>query len=183
MNKFGFISSLFTLALFFLEFIPLGLSIGVSGETSSWLLQIFGFSTNPWMRAYAQFPLEFFNNGNIRIFIWGIISNGHLRLWYEIHLISFIVLFLLGFIKGIATFIGSLMETKAGKNIMLFNFIALIIIIIYIVIGIPFFSVDIIGTSIDILGFIDYLEIAFLLLLFDLLLSYYAFNHHPIKED
>jgi hypothetical protein len=183
MNKFGFVSSLITLIIFFLEFIPLGLYIGASGATSSWLLNVFGVSTNPWMRAYAQFPLEFFNDGNVRLFIWGIISNGNLSLWHEVHLLSFLVLFLLSIIKGFITFIGSLKENKAGKNLMVFNLIALLIIITYIVIGTPFFSLEIIGTSLDILGFIDYLEIAFLLLLLDLLFSYYALNHHPIKEE
>ena len=83
MNKFGFLSCLLTFCLFFLEFIPLGIQIGASGATSSWLLNIFGVSTDPWIRAYAQFPLEFYNDGHVKLFIWGIISNGTLHLWLE----------------------------------------------------------------------------------------------------
>ena len=183
MNKFGFLSCLLTFCLFFLEFIPLGIQIGASGATSSWLLNIFGVSTDPWIRAYAQFPLEFYNDGHVKLFIWGIISNGTLHLWLEVHILSFIVLFVLSFVRGIVTLIGSLKQTKAGKRMMLFNFIALIIIITYILFGLPFFSLEITGTSLNLLGFIDFLEIAFLLFLLDLLFSYYALNHHPIKEE
>ena len=182
MNKFGFISSILTLVLFFFEFIPLGLIIGAQGNISMWLLNLFGINSNPWVGAYATFPLEFFNNGTVRIFLWGIISDGSITLWHEIHLISFIFLFCLSLSKGFITLIGSVKETTGGKKIMIFNFITLIIILTYIIIGIPFFSSEILGTNVNIFYILDYLEIAFLLLLFDLLFSYYALNHHPIKE-
>jgi len=183
MNKFGFVSSLLTLLLVFLEFIPLGLYIGVSGATSSWVFNIFGITTNPWLKAYAHFPLEFFNDGELRIFIWGVIRNGDLNLWSDIHLLSFLVLFLLSLVKGILTLIGSFKETGTGKKLMIFNFIALLIVIFYIIAGIPIFSLEIFGNAFDVLELIDFLEISFLLLLIDGVFSYYAFNHHPIKEE
>ncbi len=182
MNKFGFISSLLTLVLLFLQFLPIGIQFGVEGNISIWLCEYCKIETNPWFKSHVQITLELFHNGNQRVFLWGILNNNKIQMWNEIHLFGFILLFVFGLLAGFLTLFTCAKETKGGKKFMSFNFFVLLIILLFIIIGIPIYSKEILGEKLDIFDIFNYLNFGFYVLLLDFILAAIAYGNHPIKE-
>ena len=73
MNKFGLISLLLTSVLYFLQFIPLGIS--------------FQFES-PFIIALVKIPIHIFAYENNEIFFWGIIANGNFQFWFNINILT-----------------------------------------------------------------------------------------------
>jgi len=181
MNKFGFLLGIFTLILVFLQFIPLGLNFGVGGVSSSWLLTYFGVS-NPVLSSFVKFPLELITYGDRQIFLWGMIFGDELYLWFEINILTFIFLFVISILIAIFSIIGSKKENSIGKKLILFSLIAYIIIILYLIIGIPICSQEILGIQ---FGYIDIflnLNYGFYILILNCILALVAYLKHPLKE-
>jgi len=113
MNNYAFLSGLLTFFLLFFQFIPLGIIFGSSGSISNWVLAYFG-SINPFVNYYSKISLELMSIGEYQIFLWGIIYNGTLYIWFELHIVTFIFLFCISILAIIATLIASGKESKFG---------------------------------------------------------------------
>ena len=183
MNKFGFLSSILTWVLFLLQFIPLGLIIGVEGPTSFWFGQYFNINNNTWMSSSVQIPLELFNYGNQQVFLWGIIQGGNISLWYEVHIIGFVMLFSLLLITGILSLIGCAKDSQTGKKLIAFNFFVLLAIILFVIIGIPIYSQELLGAKLEFLDVFFSFNFGFYILLIDFVLAAIAYGNHPIGGD
>jgi hypothetical protein len=180
MNKFAFISGLLTLLLSFFQFIPLGIIFGSTGSMSNWLLTYFGLN-NPFMSYYSTISLELMTIGNYQIFLWGILYNGTLYTWLDVHMISFVFLFLFSLIAIITTFIASGKENKLGKRMAILNLIFISLIIGYFLVGIPFYSNIITGIELGYFGIFFYLNFGCYILLLDLILSIISPIKHPMN--
>jgi hypothetical protein len=181
MNKFGFLLGIFTIILIFLQFIPLGINFGVQGESSIWLLTYFGV-INPLISSFVKFPLELFSYGDRHVFLWGMIIDNELYMWFEINILSFIFLFLIPIIIVISTLIGSIKENLTGKKLLNFSLIALIFVLLYSIIGIPIYSQEIFGRQFDYFDIFFYLNYGFLILVFNCFLAIIAYKNYKIKE-
>lgn len=181
MNKFGFISSIFSLILFFLQFIPLGLYYGEETLTNSWLAVYLGIEGNPWLAFHTKIPIELFNYEGKKLYVWGMISNGKLHIWYEIDLLTFFMLFVLTFLAGFLALIGCAEENKQGKKLMNINFLALLTVFLYSIIGIPVYSKTILDHQLGFMDIFFYLNFGFYMLLFDLILALIARFKHPTE--
>jgi len=180
MNKLAFLSGCFTLMLFFLEFIPLGIIFGSPGFFSNWLLTYLGFS-NPFMAYYETLPLNLMNYGEYEIFLWGLIQNGTLYSWIEIHLLTFIIFFIFSILAIITTFIASGKATKFGKRMANLNLIFIWSIFGYFLIGIPVYSQQIIGVQFNYFDIFYYLNFGFYLLSTNAILSIFSYVKHSIE--
>jgi len=183
MNKFGFISCVITWVLFLLQFIPLGIVIGVEGPTSLWFGQYFNIINNPWMSSSAQIPLELFNYGNQQVFLWGVIQGGSIILWHEIHLFGFIMLFSLSLLTGILSLIGCGKNNQGGKKLIAINFYILLVIFLFVIIGIPIFSQELLGAAFEFLDIFFILNYGFYILLLDLIVAAIAYGNHPMGVE
>ena len=182
MNKFGFLSSILTFVLFLCMFIPLGLEIGVEGTISVWLGKIFDITTNPWIGAHVHIPIELINYGNQQVFLWGIVQGGNIYLWYEIHILGFILLFCLSLVSAVLALVGSVKESLGGKKLIAFNSYAILTIFLFVIIGIPIYSKEILGSSMNFLDIFFLLNFGFYLLLIDLICALIAYPIHPVGE-
>lgn len=183
MNKFGFISSILTWILLLMQFIPLGIIIGVEGPTSFWFGQYFNILNNPWMSSSAQIPLEIFNYGNQQVFLWGIVQEESIKLWYEIDVLGLLIVLLPSLLAGTLSLIGCAKENQGGKKLIAFNFYALLIVIVFIIIGLPLYSQELLGGWFEILDLFFVLNYGFYILLLDLILAAIAYGTHPVGEE
>ena len=180
MNKYAFLSGFFTLILSFLEFIPLGINFGSPGLFSNWILTYLGFS-NPLMSYYETFSLALMNYGDYEIFLWGLIQNGTLYSWVEIHPLTFIFFFILSILAILASFIASFKSTKFGKRMANLNLICIVFIFGYFLIGIPIYSQQIIGIQYNYFDIFFNLNYGFYLLSIDSILSIFSYIKHSIE--
>lgn len=178
MNKFAFLSGLLTLLLLFFQFIPLGIMFGSNGAISNWILTYFGL-TNPFISHYSAISLELMTIGDYQVFLWGIINNGILYSWLEIHFVTFIFLFCLSLLSIITAFIASGKENKLGRRMSNFNLVFIGVIFAYFLIGIPIYSNLIIGIELGYFNIFYYLNFGFYVLLLDLILAIVSKIKHP----
>jgi hypothetical protein len=180
MNKFAFISGLLTLLLLSFQFIPLGLIFGSIGEMSNWVCAYFGLK-NPFISFYSTISLELMTIGDYQVFLWGIIIDGMLYTWLEVHFITFLFLFCLSILAIIAAFIASTKKNELGKRMSTFNLIFVGVIFAYFLIGIPIYSNFIIGLELGYFGIFYYLNFGFYILLLDLILAIISRIKHPMN--
>lgn len=180
MNKFAFLSGMLTLLLSFFQFIPLGIIFGSSGTISNWVLTYFGF-TNPFMNFYSTISLEMMSVSDFQVFLWGIINNGTLYTWIEVHFVTFIFLFCLSILAIITAFIASGKENKLGRRMSNFNLVFVGVIFAYFLIGIPIYSNLIIGIELGYFNIFYYLNFGFYVLALDLILAIVSKIKHPIN--
>lgn len=178
MNKFAFLSGLLTLLLLFFQFIPLGIMFGSNGAISNWILTYFGL-TNPFISHYSAISLELMTVGDYQVFLWGIINNGTLYSWLEVHFVTFIFLFCLSLLSIITAFIASGKENKLGRRMSNFNLVFIGVIFAYFLIGIPIYSNLIIGIELGYFNIFYYLNFGFYVLLVDLILAIVSKIKHP----
>ncbi|MFX1572236.1 MAG: hypothetical protein ACFFB0_05770 [Promethearchaeota archaeon] len=166
MNKFGFISLFFTIILYFLQFIPLGF--------------YFQFET-PFISALVKVPIHIFAYENDEIFFWGIKMDGNFQFWFNINLLTSIFLIILTPLAALLNIFGFSRENIAGKKLMNANFVILLIISLYIIIGIPIYSKEIFGIQFGYLDIFFYLNNGFFILLINVIIAGIAYFTHPIK--
>ncbi|MHA1149045.1 MAG: hypothetical protein ACTSR8_12475 [Promethearchaeota archaeon] len=182
MNKYGFLSAILTFILLFFHFIPIGIYFKPGGDISLWLLQFFGINENSFFNYYESIPVDLFHYRNKQVYISGILSGDSFTLWHQIHLFTFFLLFILTVISGIITLIGCTKENKNGAKLMSFNLYALLLIILYILIGIPIYSRVLIDVQFKYLDIFYYLSFGFYILIIDFILALEAKKNHPINE-
>ena len=180
MNKFAFLSGILTLILLFFQFIPLGIIFGSSGSISNWLLACFGL-TNPFINYYSTISLELMSVGDYQVFLWGIINNGTLYTWIEIHFITFLFLFCVSILSIITSFIASGKENKLGQRMCNFSLFFIGVIFAYFLIGIPIYSNLIVGIELGYFNIFYYLNFGFYVLLLDLCITVISRIKHPIN--
>lgn len=168
MNKLGFISSCFTMVLLFLRFIPLGI--------------YFGSQTNPWLglNYHLEISIQLFNYNGQEIFLWGIFSDNSIKLWMDMHLLAFIFLSCIAFLSIIISFIGCLKEDEAGKKLIKANFYCLFAVVLFLIIGLPIYSDEILGAQLDYLDIFYYIDYGFYLILANLVIALIAIFAHPV---
>jgi len=181
MNKFGFLSWILTTLLFFLQYIPLGIFFGSEGNLPIWFGLYFGIETNPWISSFIELPIDLFNINGTHIHVWGLNSGGAIEIWFNIHLISFIFLYVLSLFALIVSLLGCAKENEEGLTLMKINFFAILAIFIYSIIGIPIYSKEIIGIQLQFLDIFYYFSFGFYILLIDLIFAALAYGKHPIK--
>ncbi len=181
MNKFGFISSIFTFILLVFQYFPLGLYFGKGDNIYLWLIKYLNEGSNPWITSYAKVPLQIFHYNSKNIYLWGIVSDGNLQLWYEIHILSFFFLALLPFVAVLLAWIGCAKEKKSGKTLIKVNFYFILFAMVYCVLGITLFSKDILGFNVSFYDFLFHLDFGFYLLFIDLIFALIAVINHPIE--
>ncbi|MFX0058104.1 MAG: hypothetical protein ACFE8J_07365 [Candidatus Heimdallarchaeota archaeon] len=181
MNKFGFFLGIFTILMVFFQFIPLGINFGVQGVSSIWMLTYFGVK-NPLLSSFFKFPLEIFTYGNRQVFLWGMIIDDELYPWFEMNILSFIFLFIISLFIAILSIVGSIKENLLGKRLITISLIALIIVFLYSIIGIPIYSQEILGTQFGYFDIFLYLNYGFFVLVLNLILALIAYIKHPINE-
>ena len=169
MNKFGLISCILTFFLLFFSYIPLG---WFYIEYLPWI--------GPKLKAHVIIPIPLFNYRNNRIFMWGMITaDGRIRYWAFFNILTFIFLSVLTLVAGITAAIGFAMETEKGKKLIMYNNNALIIIIIYALIGMSIYSNEIFGKQFLFDTFI-YIDLGFIILLVDQIFALLAYVKHPL---
>ena len=182
MNKYGFLSAILTFILLSFHYIPLGIYFEPGGLVPIWLLQFFGINENPFFNYYESIPVDLFHYSDKQVYISGVLSRGFVTLWYQIHLITFIIMFVLTLLSGLLAFIGCAKESKGGAKLISFNFYALLIIILYLLIGVPMYSLDLIGAQFQYFDIFYYLSFGFYILIIDFILAIAAKKNHTIKE-
>lgn len=180
MNKFAFLSGMLTLLLLFFQFIPLGLTFGSSSILSNWILTYFGLN-NPFISFYSAISLELISVGEYQVFMWGIINNGALYTWLEVHLITFIFLFCLSILSLLTAFVASGKEDKLGKRMASFNLAFIGVVFAYFLIGIPIYSNIIVGVELGYFNIFYYLNFGFYVLALNLILAIVAMIKHPLN--
>lgn len=166
MNKFGLISLLLTSVLYFLQFIPLGIS--------------FQFES-PFIITLVKIPIHIFAYENNEIFFWGIIANGNFQFWFNINILTGIFLLILTPLAVIFTFFGMCREDQTGKKLMNANFIILLVIFLYTITGIPIYSEEIFGNKFGYFEIFFYLKYGFYILLINIIIAGIGYFTHPIK--
>ncbi|MFX0001268.1 MAG: hypothetical protein ACFE88_14235 [Candidatus Hermodarchaeota archaeon] len=166
MNKFGFISLILTFVLFFLQFIPLGF--------------YFQFQ-NPYVNSYVRIPIQLISFQNNHLFFLGVMTNGVFQTWFEVNLLTGVLFIVLMSLAAIVVLVGFWKENKTGKKLILVNFIVLLTILLYLIIGIPMLSQEIFGTQIDYLDIFIYLNYGFYILLLNLIFAAISYWKHPIE--
>lgn len=166
MNKFGFLSLILTLALFFLQFIPLGF--------------YFLFQT-PFVNSYARIPIQLISYQNSHLFFLGIITNGLFQTWFEVNLLTGVLFIVLMPLAAVLVLLGFCKENRTGKKLILVNCIILLIILLYLIIGIPILSQEIFGTQINYLDIFIHFNYGFYVLLLNLIIAAISYWKHPIE--
>ena len=166
MNKFGFLSLILTFVLFFLQFIPLGV--------------YFQFE-NPFVNSHVRIPIQLFTFQDNELFIWGMVPNGVFQNWFEVNILTGIFFLVLLPLAGILTIFGFWKENKTGKKLMNANFILLLVILLYSIIGIPIYSEEILGVQFNYFDIFSHLNYGFFILLINLILALIANIKHPIQ--
>jgi len=182
MNKFGFISAFLTLVLFLFQYIPLGLYFGSEGPIYTWLSEFFGFSTNSWINSFVQISIEIFSYQGKQIFLFGMSTNGTLQLWFDIHFLTFLILFIITPLTILLAFIGCAKENTSGKKLINTNFFLVLLIFLYCIIGIPIYTKEILGIQFGFMEIFFYLHFGFYILLIDLIMAAIAKSKHPLQD-
>jgi len=180
MNKFALLSGICTLLLVFFQYIPIGLYFAEGGEISIWMFKVFNITENPILNHYVQLPLNLFHIGDAKIYLFGIVSSDYSLLWLDIHMLTFIILFVFSLLGGILSLIGCAKESKTGKKLVNANFYLILTVLIYSLLGISIYSQDILNESLQIIELFYYLGFGFYFLLFTLIISIIAKYKHPI---
>ena len=168
MNKYGLISCILTLVLIFASYIPLGIIFGVGNNP------IFG------LNSHIKIPIPLFNYNNNRIFTWGMITEeGPAHLWVFYNIPTFIFLGILPILACISVALGSVLKIERSKKLIMYNLNALIIVIIYCIIGISIFSEQLFGNQF-LLDIILYTAAGFYILIADVIFAGIAYIKHSI---
>ena len=166
MNKYGFISLILTLVLFFLQFIPVGF--------------FFQFE-NPIVNSYIRIPIQLFTYEDKQLFFWGIQSNGNFQLWFDINYLTGIFFIILTPLAIVLNILGFWRENKVGKKLMNANFILILVILLYSIIGIPIYSKEILGVQWGYFDIFLYLNYGFFIMLINLIVAGIGFVKHPVQ--
>jgi hypothetical protein len=166
MNKYGFISLILTLILFFLQFIPVGF--------------YFQFE-NPILNSYTKIPIQLFTYQEQQLFFWGIKTGTTFRLWFEINFLTGIFLIFLTPLASILNIFGFWRENKTGKKLMNANFVLLLVVLLYSIIGIPVYSNEIVGIQFGYFDIFYYLNYGFYILLINVIIAGIGFLKHPVQ--
>ena len=167
MNKYGFLSLILTIVLFILQFIPVGF--------------FFQFE-NPIVNTYIKIPIQLFTYQDKQLFLLGVETNGSFQFWFEINFLTGIFLTILAPLAIFLNLFGFWRENKTGKKLMNANFVLLLAILLYSIIGIPVYSEEILG--VDQFGYFDifyYLNYGFFILLINVVIAGIGFGKHPIQ--
>ncbi|MFX0155240.1 MAG: hypothetical protein ACFE9Q_12030 [Candidatus Hodarchaeota archaeon] len=108
-------------------------------------------------------------------------TNGVFQTWFEINLLTGVLFIVLMSLAAIVVLVGFWKENKTGKKLILVNFIVLLTILLYLIIGIPMLSQEIFGTQIDYLDIFIYLNYGFYILLLNLIFAAISYWKHPIE--
>ncbi len=166
MNKYGFLSLILTFVLFFLQFIPIGF--------------YFQFE-NPVVNSYTRIPIQLFTYEEIQIFFWGIISNGTFRLWFDVNFLTGIFFLIFTPLAALFNLFGFWKENTTGKRLMNLNFVLLLTILLYSIIGIPIYSQEILGYQLGYFDIFFYLNYGFFILLINVIIAGIGYIKHPIQ--
>lgn len=166
MNKYGFISLILTLVLFFLQFIPVGF--------------FFQFE-NPIVNSHIRIPIQLFTYEDKQLFFWGIQSNGNFQLWFDINYLTGIFFIILTPLAIVLNILGFWRENKVGKKLMNANFILILVILLYSIIGIPIYSKEILGVQWGYFDIFLYLNYGFFIMLINLIVAGIGFVKHPVQ--
>ena len=93
------------------------------------------------------------------------------------------MIFSLSLITGILSLIGCTKDNSSGKRLIAINFYALLAISLFIIIGIPIYSQELIGTELNFLDIFFRLNFGFYFLIADLVIAAIAYGNHPIWEE
>ncbi len=181
MNKYGFISGVFTFILLFFQYLPLGIYFERGDLVYIWIFKYLNLDSNPWFTSYAKIPTQIFHYDGKKIFLLGFVAGRNMQLWYQIHILSFIVLTIFPLIAFIETWIGCSLEKKNGKTLMKFNFYFLLTVMLYCVLGITIYSKEILNLNLSYYDFLFHLDYGFYILLIDLIFAVISVVKHPIK--
>ncbi len=162
----GFVSLILAVLLFFLLFIAFGF--------------YFQFE-NPILNSYIRIPIQLFTYEDKQLFFWGIETNGTLQNWFEVNFLTGLFLLILTPLAGFLNIIGFWRENDTGKKLMNANFIILLVIFLYIIIGIPIYSEEIIGVQFGYFDIFYYLNYGFFILIINLIIAGIGSGKHPIK--
>ena len=166
MNKYGFLSLILTFVLFFLQFIPIG--------------YYFQFE-KPVVNSYTRIPIQLFTYEEIQIFFWGIISNGTFRLWFDVNFLTGIFFIIFTPLAALFNLFGFWKENTTGKRLMNLNFVLLLTILLYSIIGIPIYSQEILGIQFEYFDIFFYLNYGFFILLINVIIAGIGYIKHPIQ--
>lgn len=166
MNKYGFISLILTLVLFFLQFIPLGI--------------YFQFE-NPFINCYERIPIQLITYQDNQLFIWGIVTDGVFQNWFEVNVLTGIFFLVILPLAGILTIFGFWKENQTGKKLMSVNFIGLLLVLLYSIIGIPIYSEEILGVQFGYYDIFLYINYGYFILLVNLIFATIGYIKHPIQ--
>jgi len=165
MNKFGFLTLILTFVLFFLQFIPLGVYFQLQ---------------YPFVNCHVRIPIQLFTYQNNQLFIWGIKTGGVFVHWFALNILTGIFFIVLLPLAGIITMFGFCKENRTGKKLILANFVILLAILLYALIGIPIYSLQIFGVQFGYFEIFLYLNYGFFILLIDLICATIGYIKHPI---
>ena len=166
MNKYGLISLLLTCVLLLLQFIPLGV--------------YFQFEA-PLVNSYIRIPIQLFTYQDKELFIWGMVTNGIFQNWFDLNILTGIIFLVLLPLTGIVTIFGFWKESQTCKKLMNVNFVLLLVILLYSIIGIPIYSEEILGVQFNYFDIFSHLNYGFFILLINLILALIAYIKHPIQ--
>jgi len=166
MNKYGLISLLLTCVLLLLQFIPLGF--------------YFQFEA-PLVNSYIRIPIQLFTYQDKELFIWGMVTNGIFQNWFDLNILTGIIFLVLLPLTGIVTIFGFWKESQTCKKLMNVNFVLLLVILLYSIIGIPIYSEEILGVQFNYFDIFSHLNYGFFILLINLILALIAYIKHPIQ--
>ncbi|MEE9379348.1 MAG: hypothetical protein V3V33_15090 [Candidatus Lokiarchaeia archaeon] len=133
------------------------------------------------MNCYERIPIQLFTYQDKELFIWGIVTNGVFQNWFEVNILTGILFLVLLPLAGILTIIGFWKENKTGKKLMNVNFVLLLVILLYSIIGIPIYSEEILGVQFSYFDIFSHLNYGFFILLINLILALIAYIKHPIQ--
>jgi len=170
MNKYGFLSSVLFFILLFLPALPIGI--------------YFGSESNPWLgiNYYYQISLALLTHESSSVYLWGMSTSGSPLIWYQNHLLTFIFLVLIGTAGATIILIGSFKETETGKKLTRTGFIFQLIAFLYVIIGIPIYSNELIGVQFNYVDIFLFLQFGFYVFLLSTILSLIARIKHPIND-
>jgi hypothetical protein len=166
MNKYGFISLILTFILFLLQFIPVGF--------------FFQFE-NPIVNSYIRIPIQLFTYEDKQLFFWGIQSNGIFQLWFDINYLTGVFFIFLTPLAILVNILGFWRENKIGKKLMNVNFILILVIFLYSIIGIPIYSKEILGVQFGYFDIFLHLNYGFFIMLINLIVAGIGFGKYPIQ--
>ena len=140
LNKPAFMVSLSILIQLIFIYLPIGI--------------YFGDPAQPWSGFYSQLQmyLHVYQINGSRVYLWGILSENHLGFWYNLHLLTFVLLFLLPCAAAVLAAIGSFKESSGGKKMLKVAMVLQLMAFLHAILGIPYFSPDILGANV---GFLE----------------------------